>query len=83
MPSYLHNASIDDVARMVESLAEEVWILKDRTLVLEELLITKGNMTLAEIDEYEPSEALQARLTKDRQRLIRKVFGAPLIRTEE
>jgi hypothetical protein len=78
MPTYLHNGTVEDVARMVEGLAEELWILKDRTAVLEQLLIDKGGMTLAEIDEYEPDEALLTRLAKDRQRLIRKVFGAPL-----
>ena len=78
MPTYLENEGTDAVARMVESLAEEVWILKDRVLVLEDLLVKKVGFTLDEIEEYEPDEELTARLTRDRQRLIRKVFGAPL-----
>ncbi len=78
MPTYLHNATIEDVARMVESLTEELWILKDRTLVLEQLLIDKGGLSLAEIEEYEPGPELAQRLATDRGRLIRKVLGAPL-----
>jgi hypothetical protein len=78
MPTYLHNATIEDVARMVESLTEELWILKDRTLVLEELLIDKGGLTLDEIETYEPGPELAKRLARERQRVIRKVLGAPL-----
>lgn len=78
MPSYLHNATVEDVARMVESLAEELWILKDRNAVLEQLLIEKFGLTLVEIEEYEPGEELAKRLARDRGRLIRKVLGAPL-----
>jgi hypothetical protein len=74
MPTYLQRGTIEDVARMVESLAEEVWILKDRQLLLEQLLIDNGQMTLGEIETYEPGQELSDRLAKDRQRLIRKVF---------
>ncbi len=78
MPTYLHNATIEDVARMVESLTEELWILKDRTLVLEQLLIDRVGLSLNEIEEYEPGPELAQRLARDRGRLIRKVLGAPL-----
>ena len=78
MPTYLHNATIEDVARMVESLTEELWILKDRTLVLEQLLIEKTGLSLDEIDTYEPGPELAQRLARERQRVIRKVLGAPL-----
>lgn len=78
MPTYLHNATVEDTARMIESLAEELWILKDRSAILEQLLIDKVGLTLEEIESYEPGEELAQRLTRDRQRLIRKVFGAPL-----
>jgi hypothetical protein len=78
MPTYLHNATIEDVARMVESLTEELWILKDRTLVLEQLLIDKAGLSLDEIETYEPGPELTQRLARERQRVIRKVLGAPL-----
>jgi hypothetical protein len=78
MPTYLHNATIEDVARMVESLTEELWILKDRTLVLEQLLIEKTGLSLDEIETYEPGPELAHRLARERQRVIRKVLGAPL-----
>jgi hypothetical protein len=78
MPTYLHNATIEDVARMVESLTEELWILKDRTLVLEQLLIDKTELSLDEIETHEPGPELAQRLARERQRVIRKVLGAPL-----
>ncbi|MTD15779.1 hypothetical protein GIS00_17735 [Nakamurella sp. YIM 132087] len=81
-PSYLHQATVEDVARMVESLTEELWILRDRVVVLEELLEAKDVVKVAEIDGFEPDEKAHARLAKDRSRLVRRVLGAPLARQE-
>jgi hypothetical protein len=81
-PSYLHRATVEDVARMVEALTEEVWILRDRVVVLEELLAAKGVLEVAEIEAFEPDEAVAGRLAKDRGRLIRRVLGAPLARQD-
>jgi hypothetical protein len=78
MPKYLHNGTVEDVARMAESLTEEVWILKDRLAVLEHLLVTHGILGATEVDEHEPDAELGATLKRDRQRVIRKVLGAPL-----
>ncbi len=78
MPKYLQNGTVEDVARMVQSLTEELWILKDRVAVLEQLLVDKAVVGATEVDEHEPGEELSALLRKERQRVIRKVLGAPL-----
>jgi hypothetical protein len=78
MPQYLQDGTVEDVARMVESLTEELWILKDRVMVLERLLVDRGVLGETDVDEHEPDEALGALLARDRQRVIRKVLGAPL-----
>jgi hypothetical protein len=78
MPKYLQNGTVEDVARMVESLTEELWILKDRVAVLEQLLVDKAVVGATEVDEHEPDEELSALLRRERQRVIRKVLGAPL-----
>jgi len=79
MPKYLQNGTVEDVARMVESLTEELWILKDRVAVLEQLLVDKAVFGATEVDEHEPDEELSALLRRERQRVIRKVLGAPLV----
>lgn len=50
------------------TLAQELWVLKDRQLVTEALLHEKG--LLAEVDSYQPNPELSERLAKERQRFI-------------
>lgn len=76
-PKYLENATIDDLARMIEGLVEELWVTKDRLLVLEETLADKGVLSESTVDEHLPSERLQTVLHRERTRLIKRVLGAP------
>ncbi|MFF5228261.1 hypothetical protein [Dactylosporangium sp. NPDC000521] len=77
VPKYLEHATIDDLARMIEGLVEELWVTKDRLLVLEEVLVGKGPLSESTVDEHLPSERLQAVLRRERMRLIQRVLGAP------
>lgn len=78
-PSYLQNATNDELARMVTALTEELWILRDRLMTLEQVLEDADVVTVDDVDLHEPAEALDARLRRERQRVIRKVLGAPLL----
>ncbi|MEV4133096.1 hypothetical protein AB0J72_13125 [Dactylosporangium sp. NPDC049742] len=77
VPKYLEKATIDDLARMIEGLVEELWVTKDRLFVLEEVLAGKGTLSDSTVDEHLPSEPLQAVLRRERMRLIQRVLGAP------
>ncbi|GLY29643.1 hypothetical protein [Kineosporia sp. NBRC 101731] len=78
-PTYLTGeARIDDLARMVLELTSEVWILKDRNLVLENLLATKGVLAEGEIDDVRPAAELAAVLRREREALVARVMGALL-----
>ncbi|MDV8071305.1 hypothetical protein R4P64_32845 [Rhodococcus sp. IEGM 1366] len=77
-PSYLQNATNDELARMVTALTEELWILRDRVMTLEQVLEDADVVTVDDVDLHEPAEALDARLRRERQRVIHKVLGAPL-----
>ena len=77
-PSYLENATNDELARMVTTLTQELWILRDRVMTLEQVLEDKDVVTVESVDLHEPGEALSARLRTERQRIIRKVLGAPV-----
>jgi hypothetical protein len=77
-PSYLENATNDELARMVTTLTQELWILRDRVMTLEQVLEDKEVVTVEAVDLHEPGEALSARLATERRRIIRKVLGAPI-----
>lgn len=74
--NYLGSDRLDDLARMIAELTSELWVLKDRTLVLEHLLAERGCLDPAAVDELRPSEELVAKLRKEREALVGRVFGA-------
>jgi len=76
-PAYLADATPDELARMVVGLTEELWILRDRVMVLEQVLTDSGALQQTAVDEHVPGEDLHGRLGLERQRLIRRVLGAP------
>jgi hypothetical protein len=77
-PTYLGNPRIDDVARMLFELTSEFWVLKDRTMVLEDLLIKNNIVAPDAVDSVAPDEALQSKLLAEREALVRRVYGSIL-----
>lgn len=78
-PTYLENTSgVDDVARMVTALTEEVWVLRDLVMVMHRALVDAGALAADAVDDLVPDEALATDLAAERQRLIRRVLGAPV-----
>ncbi|WP_433042004.1 hypothetical protein [Dactylosporangium sp. CS-033363] len=75
---YLESRRLDDLARMVTELASEVWIQRDRAIVLEELLIAGGVLTAEQLDELVPGGELRTRIAGERAAFVRRVFGAIL-----
>ena len=76
--NYLGSKRLDDIARMVTELASEVWILRDRNMVLEHLLAEKGTVDLAKIEELHPEGELRERIQAERAAFVQRVFGAVL-----
>ncbi|MCE4265439.1 hypothetical protein [Rhodococcus globerulus] len=75
-PQYLESARLDDLARMVTELTSELWILKDRNMILEKILEDNGVLTGSAVDEYQPDVALSATLLDERRALAERIFGA-------
>lgn len=75
---YLDSKRLDDIARMVTELASEVWILRDRNMVLEHLLAEKGALDPQALQELRPSGELLERIHTERTDFVRRVFGAVL-----
>ncbi|OLT31992.1 hypothetical protein BJF79_36600 [Actinomadura sp. CNU-125] len=75
-PRYLENDRLDEITRMLTELASEVWILRDRTLVLEHLLRERGCLDADALDALRPSGELLAALGEERAAFVGRVFGA-------
>jgi hypothetical protein len=75
-PRYLNGERSDDLARMILALTAELWQLKDRTLVLEQLLHDSGVLPATAIDQFQPSGEFAHRLLEQRRALTRRVMGA-------
>jgi hypothetical protein len=75
---YLSENNIDDLGRMLLALLSEVWIMRDRMAITEDLLFQKTGITSAEIDDYLPTPEFAAKLEALRNRFVANVVGAPL-----
>lgn len=77
-PNYLGDARLDDVARMVFELTSELWVLKDRTIMLEALLVENGVVAPGAVDTLQPTPELSQTLLAERKALVARVYGAVL-----
>lgn len=77
-PAYLGSDRLDDLARMLTEVASELWILKDRNMVLEKLLDEAGVLTPASIDAYVPDSATAAQIAAERSAFTARILGAVL-----
>jgi hypothetical protein len=64
----------DPIYQVVFNLARELWVVKDRQLVLEEVLKEAGIDAAALVDQYQPGDDLTQRLNAERQQLLDRVF---------
>ncbi len=66
---------IDKVGAAVLTLAKELWVVKDRQILLEEVLRRHDLDVTAEIDKLKPDEVLDAKLARERQDLVKKLMA--------
>lgn len=74
-PNYFENEVIDHLVSIVLELGAHFWVVRDRLALLEEQLAEKGTITLEDLEQGKPSEALQAKLKEEREAMIRQVYG--------
>ena len=72
----LNTEDVDQLGQAILSLTEELWVLKDRQRVLEDLLSKAGIVTSTAIDQHEPDAELTRTLAADREALVSHVLGA-------
>jgi hypothetical protein len=74
---YTHDEKYDALLRMNAELLSELWIMRDRMMVLEHLLEKRFKLSRQEIDEFDPPPELESELLAERDALVRRVVGAP------
>ena len=72
----LSSKEMDSLGRTQAELLSELWILRDRVLVLEHLLAEAGILKPGQIDNFDPPPALTEQLDADRDSLVARVIGA-------
>lgn len=75
--TYLGSEALDHLARMNTELLSELWILRDRVAVLEQVLTEQGTLHPGAIDNYQPGPELRERLELLRRLTVENVMGAP------
>lgn len=68
---------VDELLRMNTELLAELWIVKDRLMVLEHLVAQKVGLSSDEIDRFVPTGDLAVRLDREREALLKKVMYSP------
>jgi hypothetical protein len=66
----------DRSAQLALLLARELWVLKDRVMVLEDVLSRQGTPLTELIERHQPTDALKARIEAERKRFAAEVVAA-------
>jgi hypothetical protein len=75
--AYTDSEKYDALVRMNTELLSELWIMRDRMMVMEHLLETRLGLAAKEIDDFDPPPELESKLLAERDALVRRVVGAP------
>lgn len=73
-----HDAAVrrDRAAQLALVLAQELWVVKDRLMVLEALLSSEGRNVRELVDHFQPDADHRAVLDAERKRFISAVLAA-------
>ena len=73
-PIYLDERSIDNLMAMIMTLTQEISVLRDRLDTIEKLLVSKKEITLEDIETFEPDDDLVEERRDRRQMLLKRVL---------
>ncbi|MFN3288785.1 MAG: hypothetical protein ACK40H_10070 [Sphingomonadaceae bacterium] len=69
----LHPGQLDHLGKALLALARELWVTRDRLMVLEAVLEARGIPVSQAIADFQPDAALAARLAAERDALARAI----------
>lgn len=67
---------MDALFAITMELASELWVMRDRLTVIEQLLDERGNLTREDIENTQPRGEAAERLARERERFLNRVFDA-------
>jgi hypothetical protein len=73
---FLLHRRIDDLAAAYVSLLAEIWIVKDRQAILEQVLARHGIPAPEAVEQFEPEGKFKAELDAERKAWVRRMVGA-------
>jgi hypothetical protein len=73
---YLGNERLNELARLCMALMREIWLLRDRQMVLERLLSERNLIDPDVIDAFEPDQHQEERIRLEVDRLLERVFAS-------
>lgn len=75
-PAFFDNPAIDNLIAVTLELGGEVWVLRERLRIMEQLLSTHGKVTTDMIEQYMPSAEEIARTKIARDEFVNRVYAA-------
>ncbi len=75
-PAFFDNPAIDNLIAVTLELGAEVWVLRERQRIMEQLLTTHGKITTELIEQHQPSAEEQARSKAERDEFVNRVYAA-------
>lgn len=74
-PQFFSDPMIDKLLEIVLLIGGEVWTVRDRQMVMEHLLATKGCVTPDLIETFTPDSEFESRCQDQRLQFIQRIYG--------
>jgi cell fate (sporulation/competence/biofilm development) regulator YlbF (YheA/YmcA/DUF963 family) len=71
---YIGDERMDELARLSIGLMKEIWLLRDRQMLLERMLERSGTIERSDIERNEPDAKAEAEIRLEIDRMMRRVF---------
>ena len=74
-PLYFADPMIDRLMTIVLQLGAELWVTRDRQMIVEHLLATEGRVTPQMIEQFKPSPQMAEAQRDARRALAKSLYG--------
>lgn len=75
-PHYFKDPMIDHLLEICLQLAGEIWVNRDRQMVIEHLLATEGKVTPDMIEAFKPDSEMKAAMRDARRLFTQRIFSS-------
>ena len=75
-PHYFKEPMIDHLLEICLQLAGEIWVNRDRQVVIEHLLATEGKVTPDMIEAFKPGPEMKQGMRDARRLFTQRIFGS-------